>query len=57
MYRGLISCNVRMGRAAEAHAVYQRCCKTLSAVLGVSPSPDLQAILTSPPPAPGPVRK
>jgi len=57
MYRGLISCNVRMGRAAEAHAVYQRCCKTLSAVLGVSPSPDLQAILTSAPPAPGPVRK
>jgi DNA-binding SARP family transcriptional activator len=57
MYRGLISCNVRMGRAAEAHAVYQRCRKTLSAVLGVSPSPDLQAMLTSAPPAPGPVRK
>jgi DNA-binding SARP family transcriptional activator len=57
MCRGLISCNVRMGRAAEANAVYQRCCKTLSAVLGVSPSPDLQAMLTSAPPAPGPVRK
>ena len=57
MYRGLISCNVRMGRAAEAHAVYQRCRKTLATVLGVSPSPDLQAILTSAPPAPGPVRK
>jgi DNA-binding SARP family transcriptional activator len=57
MCRGLISCNVRMGRAAEAHAIYQRCCKTLTTVLGVSPSPDLQAILTSAPPAPGPVRK
>lgn len=52
MYRGLISCNLRVGRAAEAHAVYQRCCKTLSAELGVSPSPDLQAILTSAPAIP-----
>jgi LuxR family maltose regulon positive regulatory protein len=49
MYRGLISCNMRMGRAPEANAAYQRCCKTLSAVLGVSPSPDLQAILKSAP--------
>ncbi len=57
MCRGLISCNVRMGRDTEAHAVYQRCCKTLSTVLGVSPSPDLQAILTSDLAAPGPVRK
>jgi DNA-binding SARP family transcriptional activator len=48
MCRGLISCNVRMGHAAEAHAVYQRCCKTLSAVLGVNPSPDLQALLRNP---------
>jgi DNA-binding SARP family transcriptional activator len=57
LYRGLISCNLRMGRAAEAHAVYQRCCKTLSAVLGVSPSPDLKAILTSATSAPAPVRE
>ena len=57
MWRGLISCNVRMGRATEAHAVYQRCCKTLSAVLGVSPSPDLQAMLTSATAATTPVRK
>jgi DNA-binding SARP family transcriptional activator len=54
MWRGLISCNVRMGRAAEAHAVYHRCCKTLSSVLGVSPSPDLEAILKSVPAVPGP---
>jgi DNA-binding SARP family transcriptional activator len=52
MYRGLISCHMRMGRAAEAHAAYQRCCKTLSAALGVSPSPDLKAILTSVPAPP-----
>ena len=57
MYRGLISCNVRMGRAAEAHAVYQRCCKTFSAVLGVSPSPDLRAMLASATAATMPVRK
>jgi len=57
MYRGLISCHLRMGRAAEAHVVHQRCCKTFSALLGVSPSPDLQAMLTSAPPVPGPVRK
>jgi DNA-binding SARP family transcriptional activator len=49
MYRGLISCNLRMGRAVEAHAVYQRCCRTLSSVLGVPPSPDLQAMLASAP--------
>jgi DNA-binding SARP family transcriptional activator len=52
IFRCLISCNVRMGRTAEAHAVYHRCCKTLSAVLGVSPSSDLQALLTAAPTAP-----
>jgi DNA-binding SARP family transcriptional activator len=57
MYRGLISCNVRMGCAVEAHAAYQRCCKMFTTVLGVSPSPDLRAILTSAPPVPAPVRK
>lgn len=50
IFRCLISCYVRMGRAAEAHAVYHRCCKTFSAVLGVSPSSDLQAMLPSAPP-------
>jgi len=57
MYRGLISCNLRMGCSAEAHAVYQRCRRTLSSVLGVPPSPDLQAMLDSAPPVPAPVRK
>ncbi|HEX9156771.1 MAG TPA: bacterial transcriptional activator domain-containing protein, partial [Syntrophales bacterium] len=49
IFRCLISCYVRMGRAAEAHAVYRRCCKAFSIMLGVSPSPDLQAMLTSAP--------
>jgi DNA-binding SARP family transcriptional activator len=52
LYGGLISCNLRAGRRNEAHAVYKRCCSTLSSVLGVSPSPDLQKMLTSGPSAP-----
>ena len=55
IWRCLISCNVRMGRTAEAHAVYRRCCNTLSAVLGVSPSADLQEMLG--PASPRTVRK
>ena len=50
IFRCLISCNMRLRRIAEAHAVYYRCCKTFSAVLGVSPSSDLQAMLASAPP-------
>jgi two-component SAPR family response regulator len=52
--RSLISCHVQMGRPAEAHAAYRRFRKTLSAVLGVSPSPDLEAILKSVPAGSGP---
>jgi DNA-binding SARP family transcriptional activator len=52
--RGLITCHVRMGHAAEAHAVYHRYRKTLSTVLGVTPSPGLEAILKSVPGAPVP---
>jgi DNA-binding SARP family transcriptional activator len=43
-----------MGRPAEAHAAYQRFRKTLSGTLGVSPSPDLEAILKSVPTGSGP---
>ena len=58
IFRCLISCYVRMGRAAEARAVYHRCRETFSAVLGVSPSSDLETMLTSIPTAPpAPVRK
>jgi DNA-binding SARP family transcriptional activator len=53
MCRSLISCHVQMGRPAEAHAAYQRFRKTLSGVLGVSPSPGLEAILKTVPAVPG----
>jgi LuxR family maltose regulon positive regulatory protein len=52
--RSLISCHVRVGRSAEAHAVYQRFRKTLSGVLGVIPSPDLETILKTVPDISGP---
>ena len=52
--RSLITCHLRMGHTAEAHAVYQWFRKTLSGVLGVSPSPDLEAILRTGPAVPGP---
>jgi pentatricopeptide repeat protein len=57
IFRCLISCYVRMGRIAEARAAYHQCCKTFSAVLGVSPSSDLHAMLTPAPLDPAPVRK
>ncbi len=53
--RSLISCHVRMGRPAEAHAVYHRFRKTLSGVMGVSPSPDLEALLETVPAVSGPI--
>jgi LuxR family maltose regulon positive regulatory protein len=47
--RSLISCHLRMGRPAEAHAVYHGYRRMLSGVLGVSPPPDLEAILKAVP--------
>jgi len=47
MYRRLMTCLLRLGRGAEALAAYQRCRKTLSTVLGVSPSPETEAIFRS----------
>ncbi|MGE5247419.1 MAG: BTAD domain-containing putative transcriptional regulator [Verrucomicrobiota bacterium] len=47
IFRCLISCNLRMGHVADAHAAYRRCYKTLTTVLGVNPSSDLLAMLTS----------
>ncbi|MGE5285234.1 MAG: BTAD domain-containing putative transcriptional regulator [Actinomycetota bacterium] len=57
IFRCLISCNLRMGHVAEAHAAYRRCYKTLTTVLGVSPSSDLLAMLTSYTSTTGPVRE
>ena len=51
--RRLIAGKVRLGRHAEAHALYHRFSNTLSSVLGVSPSPALEAILKSVPAFPG----
>jgi DNA-binding SARP family transcriptional activator len=47
--RRLIAGKVRLGRHAEAHALFLRFRKTLSAVLGVTPSPDLEEMLKSVP--------
>ncbi|HET6461623.1 MAG TPA: BTAD domain-containing putative transcriptional regulator, partial [Syntrophales bacterium] len=47
VYRRLMVCYKRLGRRGEALSVYQRCRKTLSAVLGVNPSPETEAIRNS----------
>jgi DNA-binding SARP family transcriptional activator len=45
LYRRLMSLYQRLGRRAEALALYQRCRATLAATLGVSPSPETEALL------------
>jgi DNA-binding SARP family transcriptional activator len=47
LYRRLMICHIRQRREAEALAVYRRCVKTLSSVLGVNPSPETRAIAVS----------
>jgi DNA-binding SARP family transcriptional activator len=46
-YRRLMRCLQRMGRGPEALSVYRRCKKTLQAELGLTPSPETQAIYRS----------
>jgi DNA-binding SARP family transcriptional activator len=46
-YRRLMTCLHRMGRLDEAVAAYQRCRKMLSAVLGVDPSLETEAVFRS----------
>lgn len=43
-YRHLMICYQKLGRRAEAIEVYNRCRKTLSAVLKVEPAPETKAI-------------
>jgi DNA-binding SARP family transcriptional activator len=43
-HRGLMRCYRRCGRRTEAVSVYRRLRQTLSAVLGVSPSPESDAL-------------
>jgi DNA-binding SARP family transcriptional activator len=40
IYRRLMLCQHTMGERTEALCTYRRCCKQLTAVLGVEPSPD-----------------
>ena len=46
-YRGLMACHKQSGRKSDALAVYDRCKKTLSAVLGVKPSPETETLRES----------
>jgi len=43
LYQRLMLCYQRQGRSAEALSVYQRCHKVFSTVLGVAPSPHVEA--------------
>jgi DNA-binding SARP family transcriptional activator len=43
-YRHLMRCYQSLDRRAEAISVYQRCRKTLAAVLGISPAPETEAL-------------
>ncbi len=46
-YQRLMVCYGRLGRKAEAMAVYDRCCDALSSALGAHPSPATEAIYSS----------
>ncbi len=43
-YQRLMACYQQQGRRAEAMAVYQRCRTTLSTLMGVAPSPNVEAV-------------
>jgi LuxR family transcriptional regulator, maltose regulon positive regulatory protein len=47
LYQGMIRCHQKLGRNAEALAVYQRMRHTLSVVLGTRPSADTEALIRS----------
>jgi ATP/maltotriose-dependent transcriptional regulator MalT/DNA-binding SARP family transcriptional activator len=47
LYRRLMVCHIKLGQEAEALSIYRRCRKTLSSVLGVSPSGETRAIAAS----------
>jgi len=47
LYRRLMVCHIKMGRESEALSTYRRCRKTLSSVLGVTPSGETRAIAAS----------
>ena len=43
-YRRLMQCYAKLGRPAEALAVYRRCRDTLGRVLGLRPGPEMEAL-------------
>jgi LuxR family maltose regulon positive regulatory protein len=43
-HQRLMVCHHRVGQVSEAMAVYDRCRKTLSSLLGITPSPETEAI-------------
>ncbi len=44
-YRRLMLSDYKIGRLSEALAVYDRCRKMLSSILGIEPSPETEAAL------------
>jgi DNA-binding SARP family transcriptional activator len=44
-YQRLMKCYKRMDRRAEALVTYKRCYQILSAVLGIEPSPETEALV------------
>jgi LuxR family maltose regulon positive regulatory protein len=47
LYQGLMACYKKMGRTADCLSIYERCRKTLSAVLGTEPSKETLSIRQS----------
>jgi DNA-binding SARP family transcriptional activator len=45
LYQGLMGCYAKTGRRADGRAVYERCRRVLGATLGVTPSPETEALL------------
>jgi len=43
-YRKLMTCYQRLGRTSDAVSVYSKCCRILSSVMGVDPSPGTTAV-------------
>ncbi|MBI4596728.1 MAG: hypothetical protein HY730_10215 [Candidatus Tectomicrobia bacterium] len=43
-YRRLMTCYQKLGQQSEAMAVYKRCHKILSTVLGIEPSPEIKSL-------------
>lgn len=47
IYRRLITCLLALGKRGEAYEAYRRCRQQLSVLLGIAPSPETDALVTS----------